>query len=66
MSVVVASKPVRYRIIIECDDQSEAENLLEFIGRSLDNGVLRAQFSWGAEAFETMTMEEDDDNDESA
>ena len=52
----------RCRLVIETDTTSDLENLLEFIGRSLDNGVLIAKFTWYAEEVLSWTLEEENGN----
>lgn len=50
-----------FRLIIELPNSDELENLLEFIGRSLDNGVLKATFTWRAEGVSYVTDEGESD-----
>lgn len=51
-----------YRLIIEFETTDALSTVIEFLGRSLDNGVLKADFVWGAESVETFT--EDHFNDD--
>jgi len=59
MSLVNAK--YKCRLIIEFDKGDEMENFLEFIGRSIDSGVLIASFEWTAEEVTTFTKEDDDE-----